>query len=393
VKPGNGQQLVREVMQTRPWWTEVPDEENNRAVNFLWKPTSDGMNFSKLVNNQWNRCFNHFEFHSVISLKDELFKTVNAHCQVRLAHQAEKIDASSFLPPTVCCNFRNPDLQEKLESLVATFKSLESAEQTTADPEENQSLARSSAQGPPLLAELGIDDIVRRASHTSYLKFNSLLSDGQSASRLLKIPPCYNRGQNLWILKPNDFCRGCGLEIVSDLASLSSIIKQFYTGFQIKDFDRYQMSQLSEEEEQGEQTDSLTGPPTEKRDLQSGSRKSDFPAIPKHLPQREPIALKTLDITFPDNYYSKKPLGRLQKMQQMQQEMELLDAKAKAKVIHYPNNTYAPLTQHRGAQVFQLRRAEVPGGPAALPGPQVRHPGPRLREPQARPLHLPVGAR
>ncbi len=377
-------------MQSRPWWTEVADDDNNRAVNFLWKPTSDGLNFSKLVTNQWSRCYNHFEFHSIISLKDELYKTVTAYCQVLANQQAAKVDASSFLPPTICCNFRNPDLQDKLESLVLTFKSLAQAAERAPNlpPIDPQ---RSSLQADSVLAELGIEDILRRSSHASYLALNTLLSDTSSERRLLKIPPSFDRGQNLWILKPNDFCRGCGLEVVSDLQTLSTTIKQFYTGFHIKDFDRFQVTQSSEDDPHSDKTDSLTRPPTEKRDLQSGSLKSDLPSLKN--PLRAPIVLKTLDITFPANFPASKPIGRLQKMQQMQQQMhEQLEAKSRGKVIHYPNNTYSSLTQGRRAQVLQLRRAEVPGGAAAVPKPQVRHPRAGLPEPQARPPHLPVDA-
>lgn len=327
-------------MQTRPWWTEVPDEENNRAVNFLWKPTSEGLNFSKLVTNQWSRCYNHFEFHSIISLKDELFKTVTAYCLVGRAYQAQKIDAARFMPPTVCCNFRNPDLKDKLETIVLAFKTL-----AESGAEASHSVCKTNLQPVSVLAELGIEDILRRSTHTSYLRLDSLLPNFGSQSQLLKMPPCFDRGHNLWILKPSDFCRGCGLEIVSDLSGLSNAIRQFYSGFQIKEFDRFQMSHLSEEDPHADMADTQSRPPTEKRDLQSGSLRSELPHLPRQYQHREQVVLKTLDITFPENYHAKKPIGRLQKMQQMQQEMhEQLEVKTKSKVIHYPNNTYSRLT-------------------------------------------------
>ena len=69
-------------MSQRPWWNEIVDEGTAKAANFVWKPTSDGMDFTRLSNNYWNRCYNHFEFHSLISLKDELYRTLRIYCKV-----------------------------------------------------------------------------------------------------------------------------------------------------------------------------------------------------------------------------------------------------------------------------------------------------------------------
>jgi hypothetical protein len=76
VRTGHGQPLVRRCMKLRSWWTEL-NENDKKLPNFEWKQTSEGFSFARLnKSNYWRRCFNHFEFHEVISQKDQLYQNL-----------------------------------------------------------------------------------------------------------------------------------------------------------------------------------------------------------------------------------------------------------------------------------------------------------------------------
>jgi len=49
IAQGNNSKLVREVMQHRPWWIEIPNY--NSLYSFKWQPVSAGINFMEL-----NKC-------------------------------------------------------------------------------------------------------------------------------------------------------------------------------------------------------------------------------------------------------------------------------------------------------------------------------------------------
>jgi len=46
IAPGNNSKLVREVMQKRNWWIEIPNY--NSLYNFKWQPFSKGIKFEDL---------------------------------------------------------------------------------------------------------------------------------------------------------------------------------------------------------------------------------------------------------------------------------------------------------------------------------------------------------
>lgn len=55
-----------------------------------------------------------------------------------------------------------------------------------------------------------------------------------------KFPAAFDAGAQLWIVKPNDFNRGCGLELAKSREDIKHIVSQYLNGYRIKDFDRHQ---------------------------------------------------------------------------------------------------------------------------------------------------------
>lgn len=82
INPGNNAEMVRKCMAHRINWKEVSPNAQH-YFNFKWQHTSTGLDFSALSkNSSIKQVFNHFEFHSAISNKLNLFINLMKYCEV-----------------------------------------------------------------------------------------------------------------------------------------------------------------------------------------------------------------------------------------------------------------------------------------------------------------------
>ncbi|CAI2373826.1 unnamed protein product [Moneuplotes crassus] len=80
VTPGNNSNLIREAMQQRNWWVEIPNVDS--AFNFKWQPVSFRMKFRKLSQkNPITQVVNHFENHRCLTEKSSMFNNLQNHCE------------------------------------------------------------------------------------------------------------------------------------------------------------------------------------------------------------------------------------------------------------------------------------------------------------------------
>lgn len=76
--------MIRKCMQHRINWKEVNPNAPN-YFNFKWQHTSTGIDFSSLSkNSSIKQVVNHFEFHSSISNKLNLFLNLMNYCEVNI---------------------------------------------------------------------------------------------------------------------------------------------------------------------------------------------------------------------------------------------------------------------------------------------------------------------
>lgn len=66
-------------MRKRKHWEESP--YYNTLFNFKWQPISKGIRFDLLSSNGQKQLVNHFEHHSTISTKDNLFRCLQKYCE------------------------------------------------------------------------------------------------------------------------------------------------------------------------------------------------------------------------------------------------------------------------------------------------------------------------
>lgn len=79
--PGNNSGIIREIMQRRKWWIEIPPLHT--MFNFKWKPTSHGIRWERLGDPLYQRqLVNHFEHHQEVTKKSNLFRNLNAFSEL-----------------------------------------------------------------------------------------------------------------------------------------------------------------------------------------------------------------------------------------------------------------------------------------------------------------------
>lgn len=62
-------------------------------------------------------------------------------------------------------------------------------------------------------------------------------------SKTNKFPKVFDRGSNIWIIKPSEFSRGSGVELVKTRQDCLNVIDSYLSGYQLCNFDAHQYSE------------------------------------------------------------------------------------------------------------------------------------------------------
>lgn len=203
IGPGNTDAVIR-VLEDRGCW-QFAESMGEPKLDLIWKQTISGINF-----NDYNELkafqsplFNHFEFHSEISQKDSLLRNMAKYCE------NNGLYVFDYLPPSfeVRTDFKN--LTASKEGIAALFDILTSGIPREIDIDISQQIRDLAQRG-----EIKSSEVIR--------KLDALFAN---TSRVTLIPATMNKGQNLWMIKPIDFNRGNGIEMLSSALELPRILK------------------------------------------------------------------------------------------------------------------------------------------------------------------------
>lgn len=117
VTSGNNSKLIREAMNTRPWWVEIPNVDT--AFNFKWQPVSFRMKFRELntKSKAHKQIVNHFEYHKYLSEKSELFLSLQSHCEFIKSNVFDMMPLQFFIKI-------DPNVPNAMNNALATFHSV-----------------------------------------------------------------------------------------------------------------------------------------------------------------------------------------------------------------------------------------------------------------------------
>jgi Tubulin-tyrosine ligase family len=203
IGPGNTEAITR-VLEDRGCWHFV-DNMTDPKLNLIWKQTIAGINFNDYSSQKANLqpVFNHFEHHAEISQKDSLLRNMARYCDIN------SMNVFDFLPPSFELRTDYRNLSVSLEGVTALFDVLTNGVMSGTDIDLNEHIHDLVSKCKIKLSEVN-------------RKLDSLFSN---TCRVKYIPATMNKGQNMWMIKPIDFNRGNGIEMLSTALALPRILK------------------------------------------------------------------------------------------------------------------------------------------------------------------------
>ncbi|CAD8210274.1 unnamed protein product [Paramecium octaurelia] len=199
---GNNHQVVQRVLSKRNEWIST-NNKNDTLINFRWQQTQKGYQYDRLLSgNKIKQAVNHFEFHSEISQKSNLFRNLSQYCE------ENQLDILSFVPVTFVLDFTT----EKADIWLLQF--LQYYENNAP-----QSIKLHDSQNKFYL--------IRRQLNTYMQITDKIISISKS-----KIPSTYHGHEYLWILKPTQYNRGRGIHVIKDLDQMTHLLDQYISGKQ-----------------------------------------------------------------------------------------------------------------------------------------------------------------
>lgn len=179
------------------------------SANFRWKDVSAGIDFNSYSRGSDVKCMvNHYEFHSQISNKQNLFLNLMAYCE------KNNIQIFKFLPLTVILYYNSINFGSSFNNFCEFHRQIDD-----------------------IIFDV---DCIKTTRNSKIKRYCSLFEIRNSSNKLLGskticfIPPAQYFGKNLWLIKAVDLNRGRGIKLCWTLDSLEKYIKQFYDGFNLE---------------------------------------------------------------------------------------------------------------------------------------------------------------
>ena len=180
VYPGNNSALIDKVMAHRSEvWQKVPTTFSE-FCDLVWSPLNYSINFQNCEKR--HQYVNHIEFNMEISNKMRLYANLLKHCEEK------KIDTFSIFPFTISFQLTHWSFNEQLTN----FKKL----------------------------YYNIDEYTPCGKKRFADMFNVILSRKIGSTQYINIPPSFNSGKNLWIIKPINLNRGQFITVENRLKNI-----------------------------------------------------------------------------------------------------------------------------------------------------------------------------
>ncbi len=195
ILPGNNSKLVEKCLLTRPNWEKISDSNNLCSCNLIWTELSHDINFSLHSETSLSQIINHFECHSEISNKKNLFINLLRYCEYN------NINLFSFYPLTIIFNFKQEFYSEQVEGFKQLYYEL-----------------------PDLIEDKNKENDNKK-NYNNYFRVNLVKRVG--SSQKIVIPKSNFKGKNLWIIKRINLNRGREIKVLSDIGS---ILNELETG-------------------------------------------------------------------------------------------------------------------------------------------------------------------
>jgi hypothetical protein len=212
VTQGNNSKLIREAMQRRPWWIEIP--KFNSIFNFKWQPTSFRMKFHELRKERSiKQVVNHLEFHKWLSEKSELFRGLREYWK------REKRKLWEMIPLTFLVKLgtnRNSGGEQALNEFYRVFEILECSKKHYHRAKETKKANIETVKVKKRVIQI---DLRKTKNETGVTKFKpfKFQTRGTQCMDKYEMPISHYAGENFWIFKATNLNRGRGIHVFGKL--------------------------------------------------------------------------------------------------------------------------------------------------------------------------------
>ena len=220
IKPENCGYLVKNCFANRSNWFEISLKRRTLSLkskkalqeiqkqkaeeptfNFRWQETIRGIDFGSLSKCPTHmQMVNHFEFHSTISNKTNLF--------INLLRYAEWNDINIFkyIPMTIILNYNDPKFITRFDSFTHLYNKISD-----------------------YVLDIDSINLTKNIKGMFYKDFFSF-PDKLGSRTPMCIPNTHYQGSNLWLIKAPDLNRGRCIKIVKSTKLIKYYIKCFHSG-------------------------------------------------------------------------------------------------------------------------------------------------------------------
>lgn len=197
ILPGNACYQINNCMKHRVNWREAQTQVTS-MFNFKWKPTRLCIDYNSLsITKSIPQIVNHFEFHSSITKKSDMFMNLFSYCEIN------KINVFKYVPFTIL---------HSLDSEIGHFETLfNNINNYLVDYE---SMCK-------------YQEVNKKVSYSSLFGF---FGSEVGYRAPITIPKHHYKGKNMWVIKATNLNRGQCIRVVDSIENLKKVIKTFQGG-------------------------------------------------------------------------------------------------------------------------------------------------------------------
>ena len=224
IRPENCGYLIKKCFKHRINWVELPDLFD-KDFHFKWQQNTRNLNFSSLSKvGHFKQMVNHYEYHSVITNKANLFLNLMKHAEI-----AEE-NVFKYIPFTVLFEFGSDKFYLMMENFEKLFNNIEKYLVDFEDMDANRYKFyknRIYSNLFPFEDHLGSKTAINVPNtHINVVQYNindkkNKNENEKNGNKIIK---------NLWLVKAPDLNRGLCIQVVDNINLIKKHISNYYKG-------------------------------------------------------------------------------------------------------------------------------------------------------------------
>ena len=224
IRPENCGYLIKNCFKHRINWVELPDLYQ-KDFNFKWQQNTKNLNFMSLSKvGHFKQMVNHYEYHSVITNKANLFLNLMKHAEM------EEENVFKYLPFTVLFEYGSDNFFLMMENFEKLFDNIEKYLVPLDDMDSSRYKFfknRIYYNLFPYEDHLGIKTAINiPTTHINIIQY--ITKDKNNKNEIEKNNNKIKK--NLWLVKAPDLNRGRCIQVVDNINSIKKNIINYYRG-------------------------------------------------------------------------------------------------------------------------------------------------------------------